>query len=349
MTSVINQTPQLNEEKFPFEKNLEKGLEKTIEGDELNGGSPIESTLNSRTPSETEMEPSNVPELTPDMSSPYDLGLERPNPLYGQAYAYDSEPERELDGSPPESTRLAASSSTNDLKEFVPGISPITRVKRRNSRPMSQLRDSFLFENSEGSSDFRLSIMSNYENRNGSRLSIISTASNLSIPERNRLSTTLTTQLPMLEIYRDSALKTKDLEIQMEYAKFIFDQLDTLRFGAYYTEDDYKYFDPEFNPCNDEAFKKLIEEGIFWIKRLFKKHHPDATYLIGTWYESGINGCSLNNSKAHGLFVTASKLGSAAAMFKMGMYHEKRKEYSKCLAYYKKACSRCDPTANYVS
>ncbi|KAK9675280.1 hypothetical protein K7432_016540, partial [Basidiobolus ranarum] len=93
--------------------------------------------------------------------------------------------------------------------------------------------------------------------------------------------------------------------------------------------------------------KDLLEEANFWIRRLQKSGDPEATYILGTWIENGLNGFTPNPDKAFALYNRSSKLGYVKAIYKVAVYHEKRKEYSKAQQFYLKAASQGSICANY--
>jgi TPR repeat protein len=220
------------------------------------------------------------------------------------------------------------SESTENLSTFSPGTNPIPRIKK--NRSIADLRASTLFLNPDGDAEKRLSILNPSSSRPASAL--------YTNPKRvSRISNTLTNESPMLAVYRESALKTKDPSIQMEFAKFIFEQIESLQ-------------DPDIDsdiPTDPQSIEKLTEEGVFWINKLNKANHPEAVYLVGTWYEHGKYGYSPSNSRAFSQYQSANKSGHPGAMYKMGEHYEHRNDYTRAVAFYKKACALGSPAANY--
>ncbi|ORX78798.1 HCP-like protein [Basidiobolus meristosporus CBS 931.73] len=134
-------------------------------------------------------------------------------------------------------------------------------------------------------------------------------------------------------MYRETAKKTNDPRIQLEFAKYLISS--STIFG-----------DPNAKDGNP-ALKKLLDEAIFWIKRLQKAGHPEAMYIFATWLEKGMYKFPQNLDKALSLYKSSSKCGFVKATFKVGEFYERRKEYSRAVQFYLKAASSGDVSANY--
>ena len=66
-----------------------------------------------------------------------------------------------------------------------------------------------------------------------------------------------------------------------------------------------------YDSSNEELIKRLSE-------RVEKYNDPDAMIKLGNFYNEGLNGLSVDQSKAFDLFKRASELGSAAGHYNLG-------------------------------
>ncbi|KAK9765619.1 hypothetical protein K7432_005899 [Basidiobolus ranarum] len=113
-------------------------------------------------------------------------------------------------------------------------------------------------------------------NRNSNVPSLL----NLSAPgdplkrANHRASMTLVNEESALGMYRETAKKTNDPNTQLEFAKFLL--FSSTAFGDPNTKDG--------NP----SLKKLLDEAIYWIKKLQKAGQPEAMYIYATWLEKGM-------------------------------------------------------------
>ncbi|ORX91245.1 HCP-like protein [Basidiobolus meristosporus CBS 931.73] len=149
----------------------------------------------------------------------------------------------------------------------------------------------------------------------------------------HRASLTLVNEESALGMYRETAKKTNDPRIQLEFAKYLI--FSSTTFG-----------DPNGKDGNP-SLKKLLDEAIFWIKRLQKSGQPEAMYIYATWLENGMYGFPQNLDKALALYKSSSKLGFIKSTFKVGYFCEKKKGYSKAVQFYLKAASGGSVSANY--
>lgn len=213
-------------------------------------------------------------------------------------------------------------------------VSPVPVQASTYSRPrsVSELRKSALFYDSEGSAESRLSIIfADPKDLKSGRNSV----DYKSLPRNLTCrSYTLTENDSMMDVYRQNARKTNDPKVQLEFAKFLLESSRNLS-------------NPNSPTYDPEACSKLEKEGIFWIRRLQKLNHPEATHIVGTWHENGLYGTSPSESRANSLFVSAAKLGHPAAVDKVASHYERKKDYTRAVAYYKKAASLADPSSNY--
>ncbi|KAI0241268.1 hypothetical protein L0F63_006346 [Massospora cicadina] len=224
---------------------------------------------------------------------------------------------------PPFNRSRATSFSEEDLAA---SLHPKSRP-----RSVNELRDSSLFFDSLGSSDARLSILfASPETLPRQRGKPLTTPPNSS----NRLSRSLTESDATMEAYRQNARKTNDPKVQLEFGKFLLESAHNLLNKESFTYD-------------VSGAAKLEKEGLFWIRRLQKLNHPEAVYIVGTWHEKGLYGYSPNDARANSLFLSAAKLGFAPAIDKVAFGYERRKDYTRAVAYYRKAAALADPSANY--
>lgn len=213
-------------------------------------------------------------------------------------------------------------------------LSPVPTQDNTYSRPrsVSELRKSALFFDSEGSAESRLSIIFADPKDLNSRSNFVGSKT---LPRNLTCrSFTLTENDSMMDIYRQNARKTNDPKVQLEFGKFLLESSKDLS-------------NPNSSTYDPEASSKLEKEGIFWIRRLQKLNHPEATYIVGNWHQNGLYGISPSESRANSLFVSAAKLGHPAAVDKVALHYERKKDYTRAVAYYKKAASMEDPSSNY--
>ncbi|ORX69718.1 HCP-like protein, partial [Linderina pennispora] len=144
-----------------------------------------------------------------------------------------------------------------------------------------------------------------------------------------------------LDMYREAAKKTQDQRIQLEYAKFLLQSVENLQDPA--AREDFNQA-TEIDPANRD---KLISEAVYWIKHLQRKGNTEASYIAGTWFESGKYGIELDKSKALQLFTYAAKNHHAAAAYKVAVHQEDRKQTGRAFSYYQMAAALGDVSANY--
>ncbi|KAI7821321.1 hypothetical protein BC939DRAFT_398653 [Gamsiella multidivaricata] len=92
--------------------------------------------------------------------------------------------------------------------------------------------------------------------------------------------------------------------------------------------------------------KQLTQEAIYWIDRLAKEGQPEAQFIRGTWYESGLYGFKRNPDKAIRWYQSASKGDWGPAQYKFACYCEGKKDNNKAVMHYKKAAIHNDANAN---
>ncbi|KAJ2317672.1 hypothetical protein GGI00_006736, partial [Coemansia sp. RSA 2681] len=100
----------------------------------------------------------------------------------------------------------------------------------------------------------------------------------------------------------------------------------------------------EIDPENRE---KLVTEAVYWIKHLQRKGNTEASYIAGTWFDTGRYGIETDKAKAIQLFTYAAKNHHASAAFKVGQHQEERKSSGRAFSYYQMAAALGDVAANY--
>ncbi|KAK9728911.1 hypothetical protein K7432_000733 [Basidiobolus ranarum] len=169
----------------------------------------------------------------------------------------------------------------------------------------------------------------------------------------HRTSLTLINQESALSMYRENAKKTNNSAVQLEFAKYLVACASVLGEPCSTSSNSSSHSASQTLDSLDSGksgnknSKDLLEEANFWIRRLQKNGDPEATYIMGTWIENGLNGFSPNPNKAFGLYNRSSKLGYVKAMHKVACHHEIRKEYSKAQQFYLKAATQGNSSANY--
>ncbi|KAJ2806080.1 hypothetical protein H4S07_003880, partial [Coemansia furcata] len=196
-----------------------------------------------------------------------------------------------------------------------------------------------------------------------------------------RMSRTLVSGNNALDMYREAAKKTQDENIQLEYAKFLIQSIENLADPIVREDVNVTYsvyfpgggnggmtdsmMSPGFGPASASASstslplgqqasdidpenrEKLVTEAVYWIKHLQRKGNTEASYIAGTWFESGRYGIEPDKSKAIQLFTYAAKNHHASAAFKVGQHHEERKSSGRAFSYYQMAAALGDVSANY--
>ncbi|KAJ2761787.1 hypothetical protein IWQ57_005957, partial [Coemansia nantahalensis] len=183
-----------------------------------------------------------------------------------------------------------------------------------------------------------------------------------------RMSRTLVSGNNGLDMYREAAKKTQDERIQMEYARFLLQSIENLD-DPTVREDvgvTYSVYLPGGDPVGSatassaslplgqqasdvdpENRKNLIAEAVYWIKHLQRKGNTEASYIAGTWFETGKYGIELDKSKAVQLYTYAAKNHHAAAAYKVAVHYEERKSGGRAFSYYQMAAALGDVGANY--
>ncbi|KAJ2876270.1 hypothetical protein GGH93_000927 [Coemansia aciculifera] len=200
-----------------------------------------------------------------------------------------------------------------------------------------------------------------------------------------RMSRTLVSGNNALDMYREAAKKTQDENIQLEYAKFLIQSIENLADPTVREDVNVTYsiyfpgggnggggggmtdsmMSPGFGlssasassaslPLGQQASdidpenrEKLVTEAVYWIKHLQRKGNTDASYIAGTWFDTGRYGIEPDKSKAIQLFTYAAKNHHASAAYKVGQHQEERKSSGRAFSYYQMAAALGDVSANY--
>ncbi|KAJ2782871.1 hypothetical protein H4R18_002020 [Coemansia javaensis] len=183
-----------------------------------------------------------------------------------------------------------------------------------------------------------------------------------------RMSRTLVSGNNGLDTYREAAKKTQDERIQMEYARFLLQSIENLDDPTAREEIDvtYSVYLPGSDPTGSAAAssaslplgqqasevdpenrKNLIAEAVYWIKHLQRKGNTEASYIAGTWFETGRYGIEMDRSKAVQLYTYAAKNHHGPAAYKVAVYYEERKSGGRAFSYYQMAAALGDVGANY--
>ncbi|KAL1919829.1 uncharacterized protein VTP21DRAFT_1760 [Calcarisporiella thermophila] len=144
-------------------------------------------------------------------------------------------------------------------------------------------------------------------------------------------STTLFTDENALKLYREQAKKTDDPTVQISFAKFLIEQVNSV--GR--------------DPAQKESEEKLMEEAVYWIDRLASKGHGEACYIKGTWYEMGLFRHTQSMDKAKSLYNSSVKQGFPAANYKLAQFYENNKYFPKAITYYNRASALGDAKASF--
>ncbi|KAJ2909136.1 hypothetical protein GGI21_002184 [Coemansia aciculifera] len=193
-----------------------------------------------------------------------------------------------------------------------------------------------------------------------------------------RMSRTLVSGNNALDMYREAAKKTQDENIQLEYAKFLIQSIENLADPVVREDVNVTYSiyfpgggitDSMISPgaglasasdstaslplgqqasgVDSENREKLVTEAVYWIKHLQRKGNTEASYIAGTWFDTGKYGIETDKSKAIQLFTYAAKNHHASAAFKVGQHQEERKSSGRAFSYYQMAAALGDVSANY--
>ncbi|RKP08008.1 hypothetical protein THASP1DRAFT_16242 [Thamnocephalis sphaerospora] len=136
-----------------------------------------------------------------------------------------------------------------------------------------------------------------------------------------------------LSLYRETAKRTNDPNIQIEFAKYL---LDTPASPASASP----------SPTLNSSQRTLLEEAIFWINRLARSGQPEACAIKAHWHQKGMYNMVKSEDKAIALYGTASKHGHPRAAYRLGEIFERKRSTQKAMQYYTRASSQNDALAN---
>jgi TPR repeat protein len=159
-----------------------------------------------------------------------------------------------------------------------------------------------------------------------------------------------------LEMYRTNAKKTNDPQIQYEFAMFMIQAANEIKWNASEsnspprTSSPGSNFDGASDPTSGVTADQLLKEAKTTLQRLSDRSYPYAQYYLGDGYASGMmNRGKPDNEKAFPLFVAAGKHGHAEAGFRAALCYEFgwgcRKDPVKASQFYRQAASKSHPGA----
>ncbi|KAI8341548.1 hypothetical protein BD560DRAFT_493395 [Blakeslea trispora] len=166
-----------------------------------------------------------------------------------------------------------------------------------------------------------------------------------------------------IKLYRRLAMKTKNHDIQMTFAKYLlqisklYDNKTNLYQLNSQSEDDMVISSKDSNETPTQIRDRLLKEAGFWIERLSKSRWPEALYIKGRWHLLGrfqAPECVLpgydkpNESKAFKCFMIASKGGWAEAHFELANLWKKRGCFTKAVRSYEKGAKENHTPSIYV-
>lgn len=184
------------------------------------------------------------------------------------------------------------------------------------------------------------------------------------------------------KLYRRMALKTRNDETQLTYAKYLL-QISKLYDKHGTTQPSNKiapismatasggntYHDNDTNLTTTHAKKhwqqetpaqtrhRLLAEAGYWIERLAKAGKPEALFIKGRWYLLGpqAEDCVLKGyekvqeAKAFKCFLRASKGGWTEAHYELAHLWKKRGNFAKAIQCYEKGAKEQHTLSIYVS
>lgn len=182
------------------------------------------------------------------------------------------------------------------------------------------------------------------------------------------------------KLYRRMAIKTRNKETQMTYAKYL------LQISKLYEKNNHTSISlstsksssslPALSITGNISTKKqksasgatviespaetrhrLLSEAGYWIEKLAKAGLPEALYIKGKWHLLGpqAEDCVMHGyekvqeAKAFKCFLTASKAGWVEAHYELAHLWKKRKNYTKAIQCYEKGAKEKHTLSIYVS
>ncbi|KAJ1678589.1 hypothetical protein EV182_003745, partial [Spiromyces aspiralis] len=144
--------------------------------------------------------------------------------------------------------------------------------------------------------------------------------------------------------YRDAAKRTADPEVQFKFAKALLDAVAQI---AGEDAGIHQLLGPRNGISTDcNGYYQMLNEGIYFMTRLAKKQrHPDACYVVGSWYEGSHYWFPRDLGKAHKLYTAAAKGGNDDAMFALCRLERRRGNLDKARYWCIKAYHYRNPHA----
>ncbi|KAI7893513.1 uncharacterized protein EV154DRAFT_416719 [Mucor mucedo] len=137
------------------------------------------------------------------------------------------------------------------------------------------------------------------------------------------------------KLYRRMAIKTRNKETQMTYARYL------LQISKLYAKDNTTKNVAE-SPA--ETRHRLLSEAGYWIERLAKAGHPEALFIKGRWHVLGPSAedCTIQGyekvqeAKAFKCFLAASKAGWVDAHYELAHLWKRRGNNTKAIQCYER-------------
>lgn len=175
------------------------------------------------------------------------------------------------------------------------------------------------------------------------------------------------------KLYRRMAIKTKNRDTQMTYAKYLLQisklyEKNTDSPSASLPSSSSSTTSSPIRGNNSSKKKnkvespaetrhRLLSEAGYWIERLAKASHPEALFIKGRWHLLGpqAHDCVLHGyekahePKAFKCFLQASKLDWTEAHFELAQLYKKRGQFSKAIQCFEKGVKQKHTPSFYVS
>lgn len=166
------------------------------------------------------------------------------------------------------------------------------------------------------------------------------------------------------KLYRRMAIKTRNKETQMTYARYL------LQISKLYAKDNTTVVPvPSSSSVSLPSLKKnvaespaetrhrLLSEAGYWIERLAKAGHPEALFIKGKWHLLGplAEDCTIQGyekvqeAKAFKCFLAASKAGWLDAHYDLAHLWKRRGNNTKAIQCYERGAREKHTLSIYVS
>ncbi|KAI8391248.1 uncharacterized protein BYT42DRAFT_542836 [Radiomyces spectabilis] len=154
----------------------------------------------------------------------------------------------------------------------------------------------------------------------------------------------LTQDKTAIKTYRRMAIKTRSIEVQMAYTKYLFEIANLYHQGK----------NEKRTTTASTIRHRLLAEAGFWIEKLAKAGHPEALYIKGCWHLHphssdcvGVGYDKVNLQKAFRCLQAAAKAGWSEANFELALCWKKRGNFAKAVACYKNGASKGHTLCTY--